>query len=72
MILVQTASRYDDIMLLWRVRVMQDVMAREGRVQDVVARTGSAQHRPFILSENNIIFFRYLILERKNRFYFLY
>ena len=72
MILVQTASRYDDIMLLWRVRVMQDVMAREGRVQDVVARTGSAQHRPFIPSENNIIFFRYLILERKNRFYFLY
>ncbi len=48
-ILVQTASGYDDIMLLWRARVVQDVMAREGRVQDVVARTGSAQHRPFFI-----------------------
>ncbi len=60
-ILVQTASGYDDIMLPWRARVVQDVMAREGRVQDVVPRTARERTTPSFLYLVRTILFSFRV-----------
>ncbi len=55
-ILVQTASGYDDIMLLWRARVVQDVMAREGQVQDVDGANRERTTPSFLYLVSTILF----------------